>query len=267
MNEAISLAPVTIAVIADLHYGIASSIPSRRSEIADILLMHAVSHLNRLIHPDITLLLGDVLDDGTSCDAEKNLLHLRAILDELDAPYIAVPGNHDCDADSFYRVFTRPKHVEDICGVRFVPFLDREEPGCNAHRSAKDLARLRTVRNSHPGPIVTLQHVCLFPPGQSAAPYDYTNANEVITAMKKADVLLSLSGHYHRGAEDTRDGNITFVNAPGLCEAPFPFIVVRINEGQMQSQRHELVMPGLAPQRKAEQSHALDRKGPALSDT
>ncbi len=83
--------------------------------------------------------------------------------------------------------------------------------------------------------------------------------------MKEADVLLSLSGHYHRGAEDTRDGNTTFVNAPGLCEAPFPFMVVRINEGQIQSQRHELGMPTLAPQKKAEQSHALDRKGETLS--
>ena len=248
MNEAISLAkPVTIAVIADVHYGTASSMPTRRTEIADMLLMRTTSHLNRLVHPDITLLLGDVLDDGTSCGAEENLWHIRSILDQLDAPYIAVPGNHDGDVDSFYRVFTRPKHVEDICGVRFVPFLDREEPGYNAHRSAKDLARLRTVRNGHPGPIVTLQHVCLFPPGQSLAPYNYTNADEVITAMKEANVLLSLSGHYHRGAEDTRDGNITFVNAPGLCEAPFPFIVVRIDEGQIQSQRHELGMPALAP--------------------
>lgn len=244
MNRIKSLTkPITIAVIADVHYGTSSSIPIRRSEIADILLMRAVRRLNRLICPDITLILGDILDDGKSCDAEKNLLYIRSILDKLDTPYIAIPGNHDSDAELFYQTFDRPKDVEDICGVRFLSFVDQEEPNFNARRNDKDLARLHMARNNYSGPIVALQHVCLFPPGQSTAPYNYTNATEIITAMKESDVLLSVSGHHHPGAENVRNDNTIFVNVSGLCEAPFPFTVIQMDHEQIQTQRHELSMP------------------------
>lgn len=233
---------VTIAVIADTHYGRDGASPSRRCDVADVLMRRAVYRLNRLVRPDITLVLGDVLDDGGSRDAEDRLLHMRSILDKLDAPYITIPGNHDGDVDAFYRVFTRPKDVEDIRGVRFVSFIDQEQPGYNARRSATDIARLREARDGFHGPIVALQHVCLFPPGRSEAPYNYTNAAEIITSMQQADVRLSVSGHYHKGAEDVRDARITFVNAPGLCESPFPFTVICLDQDTVHTQRHELAI-------------------------
>ncbi|MFP4443267.1 MAG: metallophosphoesterase family protein, partial [Spirochaetia bacterium] len=123
--------PITIAVITDTHYGAGSPIPARRSDIADILLKRAVSRLNRLIRPDVTLLPGDILDNGDAPDAENRLLLLRKILDELESPYIAVPGNHDSGSSAFYRVFKRPNDIEEISGVRFLPFVDPEEPGYN----------------------------------------------------------------------------------------------------------------------------------------
>jgi len=205
--------------------------------------MRTVARLNRLIRPDVTLVLGDLLDDGEGPEAHQRLLELRAVLDALDAPYLAIPGNHDGDEALFYRVFTRPDAFEDISGVRFVSFIDEEKPGYNAKRCDADLERLRTARAGYEGPLVALQHVCLFPPALSVAPYNYTNAPEVISAMKEAGVTLSISGHHHRGAATASDENITFVNAPGLCEAPFPFLVVKIESGRVQTQRHELAMP------------------------
>lgn len=235
--------PITIAIIADTHYGTDGAVPSRRCSMADVLLARAVSRLNRLVRPDVTLVLGDLLDDGRACDAEDRLWHLRSILDKLEAPYIAIPGNHDGDVDTFYRVFTRPQDVEDICGVRFLPFIDEEQPGYNARRTARNVARLHASRADYDGPIVALQHVCLFPPGQSEAPYNYTNADKVITAMQAAGVHLSVSGHYHRGVPDVRDEDLTFVNAPGLCEEPFPLVVVQLDGTNVQTQRHDLAMP------------------------
>jgi len=85
----------------DVHYGTTSPIPRRRCEIADILLKRAVYRLNRLVRPDVTLILGDVIDDGSSPDAERSLLQLRSILDKLDSPYITIPGNHDIDPEKF----------------------------------------------------------------------------------------------------------------------------------------------------------------------
>ena len=233
----------TIAVIADIHFGIPSSLPERRCDISDLLLMRTVRRLNKLIHPDITLILGDLIDDGNALDAEKNLLHIRSILEKLDAPYIVIPGNHDNNPEAFYKVFDRPEDIEDIAGIRFLPFVDQGMPGYNACRSDRDIERVYQARLGYGGPLVSLQHVCLRPPAQSVTPYNYTNAEEIISTFKTEGVTLSISGHHHSGAENTQDGDVLFVNAPGLCEAPFPFLEVTIDDGEIRTQRHELTMP------------------------
>ncbi len=69
--------PIKIAFIADPHYGTQSSIPNRRTDIADILLQRAIARLNRLVRPDVTWILGDVLDQGAAGDAQERLKHIR----------------------------------------------------------------------------------------------------------------------------------------------------------------------------------------------
>jgi hypothetical protein len=219
---------VTIAVLTDLHYGPPGEMAQRRSEIADTLLQQAVYRLNHLICPDVTVVLGDLLDDGTAADAHRRLACLSGILDKLASPRIVIPGNHDGDVASFYRVFDRPAETIDLCGVRFLPFIDRDAPGHNATRSEADIARFVAARCDYAGPVVALQHVSLAPPGYAALPYNYTNAAEIVTAMRQAEVALSLSGHYHTGTNPIRDAMITFINAPSLCEAPFPFLSVTL---------------------------------------
>ena len=232
--------PITIALLADLHYGARSPLPERRSDIADSLLERAVERLNGSVRPDVTLVLGDLLERGSAPGAPEHLSRLRSILDRLDGPYLAIPGNHDGDPEPFYRVFTRPTDIEDIAGVRYLAFLDPEEPGYNASRSPADIARFAAARQDYDGPIVALQHVCLFPPEFALAPYNYTNAPEIISAMQQARVALSVSGHYHPGAETVTEHNITFVTAPALCEEPFAFLVVTMSTGQVSTRRHEL---------------------------
>lgn len=234
---------VKLAVIADIHYDAASPLPERRCEIADILLKRTVRRLNQLIRPDVTLVLGDLVDDGQSPEAEKRLRHLRTILDTLNAPYIAIPGNHDPAPEIFYRVFDRPDRYEDIAGVRLLSFCDQEMPRCNACRSNSDLARIRSARADYNGPLIALQHVCLFPPDQAVAPYNYTNANEIIRVLQEAGVALSISGHHHPGAADTQSGNVTFIHAPGLCQAPFPFLEITLDGDTIQTQEHQLALP------------------------
>jgi len=234
---------ITIAVLTDIHYGAGSTIAQRRSEIADILLLRAVHRLNRLIHPDVTVILGDLVDDGASPDAPQRLAVLREILDKLISPHIVIPGNHDGDTDAFYRVFDRPEEMVDICGVRFLPFTDQGEPGYNASRGAHDIRRFRRARAGTAGPIVALQHVCLTPPNSTDSPYNYTNASEVIQAMSEAGVALSISGHHHTGAPLVRNETTAFVTAPSLCEAPFGFVTVTIEGDQVTLEQHQLAMP------------------------
>ena len=234
---------IKIAVLTDFHYGAPSFHPRRRTEIADILLLRAVHRLNRFVRPDVTLVLGDLVNEGTAPDTPERLEHLRAILDKLDSPTIVIPGNHDGDVNAFYRVFERPQAITGIVGIRFLPFLDREEPGYNASRSDVDLARFRQARSDHDGPIVALQHVSLAPPERVEMPYNYTNAQAIVDAMAASGVTLSISGHYHQGTPVIQTEHSTFINAPALCEAPFHFLVVTLDGEQVTAERHQLAMP------------------------
>ena len=233
----------TLAILTDIHYGASAPLPERRTEIADILLLRAVHRLNRFIWPDVTLVLGDLVEDITVPDVSEHMAHLRAILDKLKSPTIVIPGNHDGDVEAFYHVFKRPKAMEDIGGIRFLPFIDREAPGFNASRSAADIARFRAARSDYDGPIVALQHVSLAPPDRVDIPYNYTNAQAIVAAMMDSGVALSIGGHYHKGAPLLRTEHSTFVNAPALCEAPFPFLVVTLDGEKITVERHQLAMP------------------------
>jgi histidinol phosphatase-like PHP family hydrolase/calcineurin-like phosphoesterase family protein len=215
----------------------------RRSEIADILLRRAVERINRLVKPDVTVVLGDLLDDGFSDKAPRFRRRLRQIIDLLESPTIVLPGNHDGDVDAFYRDFERPPEVMDLKGVRFLPFIDPEEPGYNARRTKHDRERMRAARAGHDGPIVSLQHVPLFPPGTSGCPFNYVNADKVIEVMKQARIGLAIGGHYHLGNEHIRSDNMSFVIAPGLCESPFSFTAITVEGDEVSAVPHHLAMP------------------------
>ena len=233
-----------IAVLTDIHFGDAHPAGSRRRcDIADILVERAVRRLNNLVRPDVVLVLGDLLDAGGASGAGERLQTLKNNLDKLNAPYLAIPGNHDQDVDQFYRVFDRPADQVDMSGVRFLPFIDPGQPGYNAVRLEHDIQRIKAARSGYNGPIVALQHVCLFPPDMGRlTPYNYTNAQEIIATLKEAGVSLSVSGHHHHGAETVCSDGVTYVTAPGLCEGPFPFITIHLEGDQIFTQRHELAM-------------------------
>ena len=140
---------MNIAILNDLHFGVSEG-AARKCEYAQIFLKRAVRRLNQLIRPDIVLVLGDLLNDGESPDAVERLHALRKVLDTLDAPYLAIPGNHDPAPDDFYAVFARPADMVDIGGVRFLPFLDAACPGCNARRNLarQILARVEALHTN-----------------------------------------------------------------------------------------------------------------------
>ncbi len=227
-----------IAAIADTHYAAGSleQCGARRSAIADILLLRAVRRLNRFIKPDLTVVLGDLVEDGSREGIER----LKLIIDLLESPSIVIPGNHDGDLDAFHSVYPRPPESLDINGVRVVTFVDREEPGYNARRSKADIARMDQARASHDGPIVSLQHVPLFPPGASASPYGYTNAEAVWSAFRRSAFTLALSGHWHAGEDLSERGAVI---VPALCEKPFAFMEVTIDGERVETRRHELALP------------------------
>jgi histidinol phosphatase-like PHP family hydrolase/predicted phosphodiesterase len=233
-----------IAILNDIHAGDATQEVHRKCQWAPILLKRAVRRLNQLVRPDAVFLLGDLLDDGTQPGTEERLQTLKSILDKLQAPYFAIPGNHDIPEDTFFQIFDRPKEIEEHHGVRFLLFLDEERPHHYAHRSTNDIARFKQARHQFNGPIVSLQHTSFFPPERAHGWYNLENAADVIRAMKASGVCLSVGGHFHQGIPDICEGTTRFVNAAAFCEHPFPFLVIDIDaDGQTHTNRHSLAMP------------------------
>lgn len=235
-----------LAVLSDTHFADDRSavVGCRRAGISDVLLLRAVQRLNRFVRPDLTVVLGDLVDDGGLPDAEAHFRTLRGVLDQLRMPWMALPGNHDQDPARFYRCFPPPPPALDVAGVRFLCFVDPEEPGYNARRTPDDLARMAQARRGGwKGPVVMLQHVPVFPPGQHSCPFNYVNATEVVQQMERCGITAAIGGHYHEGIELLRCGDLYFAAAPALCEAPFPYLVMEIDETGMSAARQQLAMP------------------------
>jgi histidinol phosphatase-like PHP family hydrolase len=234
---------IKIAVITDVHYSKDTPVASRQGHIGDILLLRTVHRLNKMIRPDVTLVLGDTINDPASPQAPDLLKELKAILGLLESPLIMIPGNHDLPEGRFYETIDRPPEFLDISGFRFVCFLDPEEPGWNARRLPRDLARMKAARQGYDGPIVAIQHVPVFPPGTSECCYGYTNIDEVMAATRENGFTLSIGGHYHPGAGLVRQGENAFIAAGALCESPFSFLVIEVDGDDIRASTHVHQMP------------------------
>ena len=236
---------IRIAVIADVHFDDAPPRDSSscRTTIADVLLLRAVHRLNRMIRPDVTLLLGDLIDKGDISPGKAHFEYLHTVVQQVVSPVIAIPGNHDGDPEMFYSFFGKPRETLDIKGVRFVTFVDLKEPGYNARRTKEDLDRMAAARCGFDGPIVSVQHVPLFPPGAADCPYNYTNAEAIIEAMRRHGIVLAISGHYHDGMELMRGEGTGFVAAPALCKPPFRFLEIEMEGENIRVREHALRIP------------------------
>jgi histidinol phosphatase-like PHP family hydrolase/calcineurin-like phosphoesterase family protein len=239
-----------LAVITDLHFTRQENLqlPERVGQFADIFLLKAVKRLNRYIKPDLVFIGGDLINDSNAVDAISLLEELKQIIELIECPVIVIPGNHDPVADQFYRIFERPTEAVDIAGVRFLTFIDEEQPGYNAVRSQQNLAKMRQLAGAFDGPVVSLQHVPLFQQGTAPSPYNYTNSDEIITAMRESGVTLSVSGHYHTGYDVVTVAGVQSVTAPACCEAPFQFMEIDIdNNGCATTTNHSLKLPDNLP--------------------
>lgn len=240
-----------LVVITDLHFSKKKNIKlsERCGDFADILLLKAVKRLNRYIKPDLVFIGGDLIDAPKDANATTLLDELKAIVDLIESPVIVIPGNHDPVKEDFYKIFESPADFIDIKGVRFMPFIDQEQPGYNAIRSKEDLEKMSYLANSFDGPKVTLQHVPLFVENSTQSPYNYINSDEVITAMRNSGISLSISGHYHSGYNVVDCEGVQSVTAPACCEAPFQFMEIDIDsDGVAIVKNHSLKLPdGLPP--------------------
>jgi len=221
-----------IVVITDLHYSrSAPVVATRQGQWGAVLLRRTVERLNRYIQPDVVVVLGDLLDDPHETEL---LTELKAILDRLKCPWLAIPGNHDPAPATFYEIFPRVEYL-DVNGVRLVGFADEERPEWNAYRNAAGFEQMARAAAGHAGPLAALQHVPVGEPRRET-PYGYTNCAEVADALRRYGYRLALSGHYHKGRELQPSEGFSTMTIPALCEAPYSFALVTMDGDEVKSE-------------------------------
>ncbi len=225
---------LTLLAIADPHYtGLARQTaqqPQMRGELARTLLSKVFTRLAHMgIKPDLTVLLGDLVENAADRGADLDRLALLGELTRSKIPVLALPGNHDADANAFNAVFNTAPGLHEIGGYGFLVFNDTYNEAHECTRTEEALALTRSLAETHPRlPIIALQHSPIYPAINSHYPYRPLNAAEIMDSFQKAGVILSLSGHYHKGQKARAHENVLYHTVPALCEAPFRFSLIRL---------------------------------------
>ena len=239
---------ITVLAISDLHYtGLAhqtAQLPQQRGELTKTLLKKVFLRLNHMgVRPDLTVLLGDLIEDGADRHAALDMISLLGELTRSDIPVLAVPGNHDIPPSAFTPFFDCAPGLHEICGYGFIVFNDVYAENHECERSGEALALTKNIAAEHPGlPLIALQHPPVYPAIDSHYPYRPVNAAEIIDSFQKAGVILSLSGHYHKGQKARAHEGVLYHTVPALCESPFRFSLVRITGTRVEIEELNLAM-------------------------
>ena len=231
---------LTVLAISDLHHtGLARQTaqgPQLRGELAQTLLKKVFLRLRHMgIQPDLTLVLGDLIEDGADRNAHLDLISLHGELTRSGIPFLTVPGNHDGDAATFNTLFGSAPGLHKVGGYGFVLFNDSYNESHECVRSEEDIALIRKIAEENPGrPLIAVQHPPIYPAIDSHYPYRLANAAEAIDSFQKSGVILSLSGHYHKGQKVRKHGHVLYHTVSALSEAPFRFSLIRIKKAHVE---------------------------------
>ena len=103
-----------------------------------------------------------------------------------------------------------------------------------------------SAAGEHPDePTIALQHNPVHPEIESTYPYNLTNASEVMRAYEHANVMLSISAHYHPGLAPEAVNGVHYLTCPALCEAPMRFARVSVKGRTFTSREEPLAMPAV----------------------
>ena len=221
---------LNMLVLADIHYvGKANhicSIQERKSKQALDLIRKVFQSVGR--HKiDAVILLGDLVDNGKAPRAEEDMVSLQTEISKLGKPVIVVPGNHDNYPKTVFNIFNDFEGLHNVNGYQIVNFADRY---CEDDSSERDMPSMEKVfLDINPNqPVIALQHNPIFPPIESSYPYNLKNAENIMEYYSKKNVVLSISGHFHRGITAEIKNNVCYFTCPALCEEPFSYALINL---------------------------------------
>jgi len=240
---------LTILAVGDLHASDRADGPGKRGDLAVILLRKALLRLSHAgVKPDLVVLLGDLVHERPA-RADAWLSALLAEPARAGIPMLAVAGNHDADPARLAAMADSETGLHRIGDYGFFVFQDDYAASGAMCRRPDHLLALRQAAAEHPGmPLVVLQHNPVFPPIREAYPYLPGNAQAVMDAYRDCGVLLSLSGHYHKGQPACEQEGVTYHTVPAMYQTPFGFSLIRLKEREVTVEPMQLRLPvdGLA---------------------
>ncbi len=216
--------PTRAIHVSDLHAG--------RHEAP--LLAEGLAALVAKVEPELVIATGDLSHRGRP----DQLAHAKELLDGLDTPFLAVPGNHDIPYSlparftrpwlEFERAFgtVDPVYRSDaivVCGLDSVrPW--RQQGG---RLTPSRLARAATtLADAPPGAlrVVALHHHLAGAPWRTSRKLPLAHRDRALRALADAGAELVLGGHIHQSTVAERHefeaaadvGSLVLATAPGL---------------------------------------------------
>jgi hypothetical protein len=235
-----------LLVLTDLHYIHAAddtcTILERHCDLGPALIRKAFQDLQqRGVRSDALVLLGDLVNNGRATGADRDLADIAQAAHDTGLPTLALPGNHDGDSTQFFAAFDCPPGLHEIGGTGLIVFHDHVAPDDVTTRPEEALALPGQIARRHPGlPLVALQHNPLHPHIDHEYPFMPTNTGRILQSYREANVILSLSGHYHAGQPAHEVGPTTYCTLPATCEAPFFYAHVRLEGRTVGIDQHPL---------------------------
>ena len=230
-----------IAHLSDFHLRHylpgSSQVTKRQSRLVPDLLRQAIADISAL-HPDLLAITGDLvdypldaLDDAvTIARGDRDLQLIREIVAEAACPTTYLYGNHDHPA-SFRRIFAEQKSDRTVGAYRLLTFLDDEvRANCAERLDDSRLLFDAALTDTNPQPQIHLQHYMIYPEHNEGYPHNYREAADLQQAIATSGkVHLSLSGHYHPGANLKQYNGTFFATARAFCEAPHPYRIYELD--------------------------------------
>ncbi len=184
---------VFIAHISDLHVGALA--------FHEELLNKAINEINDM-QPDVTIVTGDITENGYYMEFERALWYL----DNIETPLLVIPGNHDA------------RHVGDQCFGELIKNrfgtlklnkkvikligLDSSEPDLDYGKVGRTQQKfleieLEQAKNDNLYKIIALHHHIIPVPKTGRERNVLSDAGDILESIIEGDANLVLSGHKH----------------------------------------------------------------------
>lgn len=222
---------LNILFLTDLHYvGKADhtcSIAIRKVQLAAQLLKTVFQTVPAETY-DVIVLGGDLTDNGNAVGALEDLQELKQIITAQNKPFLIVRGNHDAPEEQFRSVFEQYMQPITAGGYQLLGFSDQYRPGVPGQRDMQEMESTFAALQAKL-PVVLFQHSPIYPPIEDEYPYNLAEAERVMEFYQTHRVMLSVSGHLHRGEPPLEHGDITYFTGAALCEAPFAYTILHLD--------------------------------------